>query len=74
MNSAKNVPFSLYRLIPVPALIGPDEGRGELLEELHEGLVSVMVVLLLVHVAAALWHHFLKKDRVLLRMLRSERS
>jgi len=69
MNSAKNVPFSLFRLIPWPALVAPNESLGESLEEWHEGLATVILVLLLVHAAAALWHHFVKKDKVLLRML-----
>lgn len=72
MNSAKNVPFSLYRTIPWPALIRPDKAYGEVLEEWHEGLVAVMLVLLLIHVGAALWHHFVKRDKVLLRMLGSD--
>jgi len=72
MNSAKNVPFSLFRVIPWPSLLGPDEALGEIFEELHEGLVTVMVVLLGLHVAAALRHHYLKRDRVLLRMLGRE--
>jgi len=69
MNSAKNVPLSLYRLIPWPALIGPNESLGEDLEEWHEGLVATILVLLLIHAAAALWHHFVRKDKVLRRML-----
>ena len=72
MNSAKNVPFSLFRVIPWPALTGPDEALGEVFEELHEGLVTALVFLLALHVAAALWHHFFKRDRVLLRMLGRE--
>jgi cytochrome b561 len=74
MNSAKNVPFSLYRVIPWPALIGPDKALGERFQEWHEGLVSVMLVLLLIHVAAALWHHFLRRDEILLRMLWNNKS
>ena len=74
MNSAKNVPFSLYRTLPWPPLTGPDKVLGELFEEWHAGLVSVMLAMLAIHIAAALWHHFLKKDGVLLRMLRDGNS
>jgi len=73
MNSAKNVPFSVYRLVPWPALIAPDKALGEQLEEWHEGLASVMLAVLGVHILAALWHHFLRRDPVLLRMLRGSR-
>ncbi len=74
MNSAKNVPFSLYRVIPWPALIGPDKALGERFQEWHEGLVSAMLVLLLIHVAATLWHHFWRRDTVLQRMLWNNRT
>ncbi len=74
MNSAKNVPFSLYRTIPWPALIGPDKVLGELFAEWHEGLVLALLALLVLHIAAALWHHFLKKDTVLLHMLWSSKT
>jgi cytochrome b561 len=69
MNSAKNIPFSLYRIVPWPALIGPDKALGEVFEEWHEGLVSVLLALLVLHIAAALWHHFVKKDTVMIGML-----
>ena len=73
MNSAKNVPFSLYRLVPWPMLMGPDKALGELFEEWHADLVSVILGILVIHIAAALWHHFSKQDAVLLRMLWSDK-
>ena len=68
MNSAKNVPFSLYRVVPWPALIGPDKGLGKDLEDWHEGLVTAMLAVLVIHIGAALWHHFLRRDTILKRM------
>lgn len=74
MNSAKNMPFSRYRMVPWPALIGPDKGMGELFQEWHERLVVALLALLVLHIAAVLWHHFLKKDTVLLGMLWSSKT
>jgi cytochrome b561 len=68
-NSAKNVPFSLYRVVPWPSLIGADDELAEVFGEWHEGLVLTLLILLGVHVSAALWHHFVRRDEVLLRML-----
>jgi cytochrome b561 len=41
----------------------------EQLEEAHEILFNVLVGLALLHVAAALVHHFVKRDNILRRML-----
>lgn len=68
-NSAANVPFKLYRLVPWPSLIGPSEQLAHVFEEWHEGLVKALLALLAVHVGAALWHHFGKRDDILRRML-----
>jgi cytochrome b561 len=74
MNSAKNVPFSLFRTVPWPALLDENKNLGDLFQWWHESLVSVMLALLTLHVSAALWHHFHKRDSVLLRMLGVDRN
>ena len=69
MNSTKNLPFRLFRIVPWPNLLGPDEAMGKLFESWHDQLVSLLLVLLCIHVGAALWHHFYRRDAVLVRML-----
>lgn len=69
MNSAKNIPFKLFRLVPWPALVGPSEPWGGIFGQWHKSLVVAFIVLILLHVAAALRHHFIKRDQVLNRML-----
>lgn len=71
-NSAKNVPFSLYRIIPWPSLMDPNEKLAPALGELHELLVIALLSLIGVHASAALWHHFIRRDDVLKRMLRGD--
>jgi cytochrome b561 len=63
------VPWKLWWLIPWPRIAAPDEHLHEIAGELHETLVWLLAAILAVHVAAALYHHFAKRDRVLLRML-----
>ncbi|MEY3308596.1 MAG: hypothetical protein RLZZ413_2634, partial [Pseudomonadota bacterium] len=41
--------------------------------EAHEVMTSLLLVVLAVHVAAALWHQFWLKDHLLRRMMRAER-
>lgn len=69
MNSAKNVPFRIFRVIPLPALTGSDANLGKLFQWWHEILGEAMMIVVAVHILAALWHHFLRKDAVLSRML-----
>jgi cytochrome b561 len=54
----------------VPSLLERDRALGHTLEELHETLGNVLLVLVGLHVVAALWHHFIRRDGVLRQMLR----
>jgi len=47
-------------------------GRLPPAAELHEWAKPVIIGLVLLHGGAALWHHFVKKDGVLRRMLRPQ--
>jgi cytochrome b561 len=71
--STSIVPWKLWWVIPWPAIAAPDPALHDLAGEVHEALVKALVAVLVVHVAAALRHHFLKRDDVLLRMWRGSR-
>jgi cytochrome b561 len=73
-NSAKNVPFRLFRTIPWPSLMDANEELAPALGEIHENLVIALFILVGIHASAALWHHFVRHDEVLRRMLRGEPS
>ncbi|MGE4072602.1 MAG: cytochrome b [Lysobacterales bacterium] len=60
---------SWFGLIDFPAWLSPDKYWAHQLEELHETLATVFLVLLALHVAAALKHHFIDRDGVLRGML-----
>ena len=68
-SNAANFPLVVWGVLPLPALIGPAEALGETLIEVHELVARVLLVLIGLHVAGALRHHFLLKDDVLRRML-----
>lgn len=72
--SAANVPFRWFWLVPVPAVVAPDKALAEVAAHMHLALFVVLSLLLVVHVAAALRHHFLERDDVLLRMLPCRRG
>jgi cytochrome b561 len=68
VNSAANVPFRIFWRIPVPAIVAPDKALAEAAAQAHFALVVTLAVLLALHVGAALWHHFVRRDGVLHRM------
>lgn len=68
-NSASNAPLVWFGWFGLPSLTGgfdPIWKPRALL--VHQTLFWVLVALLLVHVGAALWHHFWQRDEVLRRM------
>jgi cytochrome b561 len=69
MSSAENHPVSYFGWFTLPALVAPDRDFGHLMEETHELLFNVLVGVAVLHVLAALKHHFWLKDDVLRRML-----
>ncbi len=69
--SPKDVPTVLFDVIPWPHLPGVprSEGAEDLFAEIHKILAFMTVGLLVLHIAAALKHHFVNKDDVLAGML-----
>ncbi len=69
MSNAENFPVSYFGWFTLPSLVAPDRSLGELMEETHELLFIALLSVALLHMAAALKHHFWLKDDVLRRML-----
>lgn len=58
-----------FGLFEFPALTAEDHDFHETMEAVHETLFNALVVVAVVHVAAALYHHWVLKDATLRRML-----
>ena len=69
MSSALGVQTVYLGVLPLPDLLAKDKALGEQLKLVHESLNWTLAVLVAVHVAAALRHHFVDRDDVLHRML-----
>jgi cytochrome b561 len=69
MSSAKGYTTVWFGVLPIPDLLGKDKQLGDALAELHGALNGVLVLILVIHVAAALKHHFIDRDDVLRRIL-----
>jgi cytochrome b561 len=55
--------------LPLPALVAPDGDLADTLASWHLNAAWALLALVLMHIAAALWHHFVIGDGVLYRML-----
>jgi cytochrome b561 len=69
MSSAKGFQTVYLGVLPLPDLIGKDKELGDLLKTVHAALNTGLLALLGAHVAAALQHHFIERDDILIRML-----
>lgn len=66
----KGQPVSVFGLFDFPALpVGSDKPTIGLFHELHEITATAMLVLFVLHVAAALKHQFVDRNGTLARML-----
>lgn len=62
------IDFGLFQIVyPLNHVIGTSTMK--FLKGLHEWLGQVILGLAFIHAAAALWHHYVRKDDVLTRML-----
>jgi cytochrome b561 len=69
MSSAKNYSVSWFGRFTWPNLIGPNERAFDALRTIHQSLSWLLFAVALLHILAALKHHFWNKDDVLTRML-----
>ena len=56
-------------LVTIASPMAASRATAHLVKEVHEVLANALLVLALLHVAAALFHHFVLRDRTLVRML-----
>jgi cytochrome b561 len=69
MVSSSDRTISIYGLFTLPKLpVEQSEAFGDLMSERHELLAYATIALIVLHIAAALRHHYVKKDGMLARM------
>lgn len=61
--------LDLFGLFKLPALVAPDKAAASTAFAVHAALALGLVLLVGMHVAAALFHHVVRKDNVLARMI-----
>src|SRR5262249_60871979 len=61
---------SFFGWFNVPQFTSPDKVAAGDYEDRHILFAYVLLALIVLHVAAAVWHHFIRRDRVAMRMIR----
>lgn len=69
MSQAKGRPVEVWGLFTLPTLVGESKDLGHQLEEAHELLGNLIMIVAGLHAAAAMFHQYVLKDGVLTRML-----
>lgn len=68
-TSAYPAPVPFFGLFDLPPLLAPNRALSEQLLSVHRLVGFAIAALAAMHIGAALFHHFVRRDRVLLRML-----
>lgn len=71
ISSATGASIEFFNWFDIPALMTLSEIQAEIAAKSHELMTELLASLLLVHVIAALKHHFINKDITLIRMLKT---
>lgn len=67
-SNAFGAPVTVYGLFTLPELVSKDEALSKTLLGIHGTLGLIAAALIVIHIAAALHHRFVRKDAVLARM------
>jgi cytochrome b561 len=65
---------SWFGLFKVPQFTSVDKAAAGFYEDQHILFAYVLLALIVLHVAAAAWHHFVRRDRVAMRMVTGEQG
>jgi cytochrome b561 len=71
--NARDWDVSLFGIIHLPRIVATRSGLGMALGDVHSNFAIILLVLVGLHLLAALYHHLMLRDRVLLRMLPERR-
>ena len=63
---------SWFGLFQVPQITSPDKAVAQTYEDRHILFAYVLLALVVLHVVAAIWHHRIRRDTVVVRMVRGD--
>lgn len=68
-TNAWGFPLRWFGLVPIPSPLGANEALAPLLSLLHWWGAALIILLIGAHVGGAMFHHFVRRDDLLGRML-----
>jgi cytochrome b561 len=68
-SSAHGGPVKVFFLFRLPPLIERDHDLAEKIRAIHAIVANLLLLLIIIHALAALFHHFIRRDETLTRML-----
>jgi len=74
ISTAKNAAIDVFGWFSIPAITELSKTQAELAATIHEASTTVFIVLVVLHIMAALKHQFIDKDKTLIRMLKPDDS
>ncbi len=69
MSTAFGFPVVYLGLVPLPQIVEADRELAERLQPIHFSLAMVLVALFAAHMGGVLFHHLIRQDGILQRML-----
>lgn len=70
MSSAADKSINYFNIATIPNITSPNENLAKLAREAHEIIAYFLIILIIGHVLVALYHHLIKKDNTIYRMLK----
>lgn len=74
LSQANGRGVEFWGLFALPTLIQPDKALAGTMEEAHEVMANLILALVFIHAAAALFHQHILKDGLMERMIPRRRS
>jgi cytochrome b561 len=69
-TSAYPAPIPVFGLFQLPPIWHADRAFSDRMFSVHRWIGMTIALLAAMHIAAALYHHFVRRDLILIRMLR----
>lgn len=69
VSDSSRIPFKAFWIVPMPDWLPSDRPAQEFAEDVHVMLIVALLIVLAIHIAAALRHHLLLRNDTLRRML-----
>jgi cytochrome b561 len=68
LSTASAHPVSWFGLYTFPSVVPVDKSLAKLAENAHVTGAFILIMVIALHIVAAIWHHWFKRDEVMARM------